>query len=115
MHLPPVHVAIIAFRGTRPLAAAIGRAYQNVQEWARPVAAGGRDGEFPNPVIMRQVYQAAQQRGLRLELAELFFGKDLTPEEAAKLRQAMPQHPWAWYRQLPAPEPVPSPAPRRGR
>jgi hypothetical protein len=115
MHLPPVHVAIVAFRGTRPLAAAIGRAYQNVQEWARPAAAGGRDGEFPNPIIMRQVYQAAQERGLRLELVELFFGKDLTPEEVAKLKQAMPQHPWAWYRQLPAHAPAPSPAPQRGR
>ncbi len=115
MHLPPVHVAIIAFRGIRPLAAALGRPRQNVQEWARAEADGGRDGEFPNPIILREVYRAARERGIELEPVDLFFGKDLTPEDVAKLRQSMPQHPWAWCRQLTAPAPTPSPAPARGR
>ena len=95
MHLPPVHVAIVAFR---PLAAAIGKPRQRVQEWARPAADGGRDGEFPNPVIMRQVYQAAKVRGLVLSVDDLFFGKEITAGQADKIRRGMPpQARAAWW------------------
>ncbi len=114
MHLPPVHVAIVAFRGTRPLAAAIGKPRQRVQEWARPAADGGRDGEFPDTVIAREVYQAAKARGLALSSDALFFGIDLTPQEADTIAASMPpQARAAWWPLLHAP--ALSPARQRGR
>lgn len=117
MHLPPVHVAILAFQGTRPLAAAIGKPFQRVQEWARPYAAGGNDGEFPNPVIMREVYRAAERRGIVLNPNDLFFGKDIAPEEARRLMETMPPQARAswWPLQPDEPEPAHEPAPPRGR
>ena len=115
MHLPPVHVAILAFSGTRPLAAALGKPYQRVQEWARPYASGGNDGEFPNPVLMREVYAAAVKRGIVLQVNDLFFGRDIPDEEAAKLMETMPPQARAsWWPLLPV-APAPEPEPSRGR
>lgn len=111
MHLPPVHVAIIAFRGTRPLAAAIGKPYQRVQEWARPYRQGGNDGEFPTPAVMRDVHRAALARGIELAIHDLAFGRDLAAAEAARLMASMPpQARAAWWPLVPAPAPEREPA-----
>lgn len=116
MHLPPVHVAILAFHGTRPLAAAINRPFQCVQEWARPSGDGGRDGEFPSPPVIRQVIIAAKCRGIGLEATDLVFGRDYTDDELSGLMSAMPrQARAAWWPLRPEPEPEPAVAAPRGR
>lgn len=114
MHLPPVHVAIFAFRGIRPLAAAIGKPRQRVQEWARPAQAGGNDGDFPSPAIMREVHAAARARQLPLTLDDLVVGRDVPDAELQRFMESKPhQERAAWW--PPLPEHAPSPAPPRGR
>lgn len=111
MYLPPVHIAILAFHGTRPLAGAIGKTHQQVIAWAKPYANGGNDGEFPNPVIMREVYKAAKARGLDLNPNDLFFGAEITATAAAVLMESMPpQSRASWWPLLPAHEREPEPA-----
>lgn len=114
MYLPPVHVAILAFHGTRTLAAALGKPHQRVIEWAKPYALGGNDGEFPNPVLMRQVYTEAQKRGLELNPNDLFFGKEITDAQAEEIKRGMPPQARASWWPLPV-EPEPEPAAPRDR
>jgi len=113
MHLPPVHFAIFAFRGARTLAAAIGKPHQRVIEWAKPYSNGGNDGEFPNPVLIRQVIAAAQERGLELQSNDLLFGREVPVDQV--MREIPPQARAPWWN-LPhraeaetAPEPTPPP------
>jgi hypothetical protein len=113
MHLPPVHVAILAFRGARTLAAAIGKPHQRVIEWAKPYSLGGNDGEFPNPVIIKQVIAEAQARGITLNGNDLLWGKEVPVDQV--VRELPPQARAPWWNLPPAPEHEPEPAPQRGR
>jgi hypothetical protein len=81
MHLPPVHVAIRAFGGVRPLATALERPHQRVIEWAKPYARGGNDGEFPNPIVIRMVLVCAVSRGLQLTERDVLFGREIPDAE----------------------------------
>jgi hypothetical protein len=113
MHLPPVHVAIVAFGGARTLAAALGIPHQRVIEWARPYALDGHDGEFPNPVIIKRVILAARERGCATFADnDLLWGKDVPTAEVIKALPPQARAPW-WN--LPAPEPEPEPALPPGR
>lgn len=115
MHLPPVHVAILAFSGIRPLAAAINKPRQNVQKWARPTKEGGYGGEIMHTEWVREIYAAARARGLQLTIDDLVFGRDVSESVLRRImEETPPQSRAAWWPPLP-PEHGPAPAPPRGR